>query len=149
MHIAVENNDFDELAGVIDQSVRANVAKTEEDAKFLVKDITQSLDKWRKSTEGGYCCKYIASGKIAGFILVKGFWNFSHLFVLPSYQRQGIARSLVMHALKECREKSPCGKLILNSSANAAGFYEAMGFKQAGPGLERPGGCIPYEYGFS
>lgn len=144
----VESHDFEKLAGVIDKSVRGTVAKMEEEAEFLIKDIIQSFDKWRKSPEGGFCYKYLASREIVGFILVKEFWNFSHLFVLPSYQGRGVGRSLVTLALAECREKSPHGKVVLNSSTNAARFYEAMGFKRTGPGIERPGGCIPYEYKF-
>ena len=37
-------------------------------------------------------------------------------------------------------------KIRLYSSNNAIGFYLNMGFRQTGPGIDRPGGCLPFEY---
>jgi len=148
MLYTVRKNDFEELVNVVEITVRESVAETEKDAEFLIDDIVKSLDKWFKSEEGGFCYKYTSSSEIVGFILVKGFWNLSHLFILPSFQGRGIGRNLVVNAMIECREKSPRGKVLVNSSAVAVKFYETMGFKQIGPGIERPGGCIPYEYSF-
>jgi predicted GNAT family N-acyltransferase len=91
---------------------------------------------------------YSVDGSIAGFVVVKDFWNLSHLFVLPCQQRRGIGRCLVQTAIDACREKSPRRKIQLNSSAIAADFYGASGFTQTGAGITRPGGCIPFEYNF-
>ena len=148
MLCTIDKSDFNKLIDIVGKTVRESVAESDKDAEFLINDITSSLRKWMDSSDGGYCYKYLSSNEIIGFILVKGFWNLSHLFVLPSHQRNGIGRDLIISALGVCREKSPHEKVVLNSSTNAAKFYGAMGFKQTGPGIERPGGCIPFEYSF-
>lgn len=148
MLCAIEPNDLDELTKLVEITVRESVANSEEDAEFLIDDIVKSFKKWLDSNDGGFAYKYTLSNEVIGFILVKGYWNLSHLFVLPSHQRNGIGRRLVTSALDVCREKSPRGKILINSSTTAAEFYDAMGFTQTGPSIDRPGGCIPYEYGF-
>jgi GNAT superfamily N-acetyltransferase len=79
-------------------------------------------------------------------ILVKNDGGLCNLFVHPSCYKQGIGRALFQAAVSICKEKPDIRKIQLNSSTFAAGFYEAVGFVQTGPALDRPGGCIPYEY---
>lgn len=144
----IEEGDFDELSSLVAVAVRESVANNEGDAKFLIEDIVLSLKTWQIASSEGFHARYSVEDTIVGFVVVKEYWNLSHLFVLPYHQGQGIGRCLLREAINACRDKSPHGKIQLNSSNNAAGFYAAMGFTQAGPGIERPGGCIPYEYGF-
>jgi GNAT superfamily N-acetyltransferase len=144
----IQEQDFAAIRSLIETSIRVSVAQTEDDARFLVDDVVLSLDKWKQTGCAGLGIKYSVEEEIVGFIIFKQFWNLSHLFVSPAFQRRGIARALVSAALLECRTKSPRGKLQLNSSANASPFYAAAGFVQTGPGIERPGGCIPFEYSF-
>lgn len=92
--------------------------------------------------------KYVVDGRIGGVVLVKKYWNLSNLFVLPTLQRRGIGRQLLETALAGCRDRSPKGKVMVNSSTVAVEFYKAMGFVQTGPGVDRPGGCVPLEYSF-
>jgi GNAT superfamily N-acetyltransferase len=141
----IETSDFDDLSNLIAVAVRERVASNEEDASFLIKDIVRSFQTWQAAGSAGFHAKYSLDGAVFGFIVVKHFWNLSHLFVLPCQQRHGIGRCLMQAAIESCRNKSPRGKIQLNSSAYAAPFYAAMGFKQVGPGIERPGGCIPFE----
>ena len=144
----IESGDFDELSDLVTVAVRESIATNEEDARFLIADIVQSLNTWNASGCAGFHAKYSVNGAIAGFVVVKDFWNLSHLFVLPCQQRRGIGRCLLRAAVDACRDKSPRGKIQLNSSAIAAAFYASSRFKQTGAGIERPGGCIPFEYNF-
>ncbi|MEK6258663.1 MAG: GNAT family N-acetyltransferase [Planctomycetota bacterium] len=144
----IQEQDFAAIRALIETSIRASVAQTDEDARFLIDDVVLSLDSWKQTGCAGLGIQYCVQDEVVGFIIVKNFWNLSHLFVLPAFQRRGVGRALVSAALSECRPKSPKGKVQLNSSANASPFYTAAGFVQTGPGIERPGGCIPFEYTF-
>ena len=145
---AISKNDLDELRELVSESVRRSITDSEEEAAFLIEDIVRSLDGWSKSGSVGFHRKYSVAGKIVGFIVVKDYWNLSHLFVSPEYQGRGIGRLLIEAAVEGCRNESPRQKIQLNSSSNAAGFYEAMGFRRTGQAEDRPGGCIPFEYNF-
>ena len=144
----IEDGDFDELSSLVAVAVRESVTDDEEDARFLTEDIVRSLSTWRTSNSKGFHAKYSVEDAAVGFVIVKEYWNLSHLFVLPRHQGRGIGRHLLEAAIQACRDKSPRGKIQLNSSSNAADFYAARGFTQTGTGIERPGGCIPYEYRF-
>ena len=144
----IEQVDLDALQSLAARAVRESVAEDEESARFLIADITQSLTTWWESGADGFHAKYTADDATVGFVVVKECWNLSHLFVLPESHGRGIGRQLADAAIHACRDGSPRGKIQLNSSTNAAGFYAALGFTQTGPGIERPGGCIPFEYVF-
>jgi GNAT superfamily N-acetyltransferase len=124
------------------------VARSEEDAAFLIGDIDESLEWWRENPDSSLHLKYGEAGVIAGVLLIKEFWNLTNLFVAPDYQRQGIGRLLLNEALQRCRSRSPRAAVLVNSSTYAAGFYERMHFVQTGPGKDRPGGCVPFRYDF-
>lgn len=142
----ITRNDLDVLKGLIAEAVRASVDISDEEAAALIEEIVQSLDNWIEAGLNGFHRKYHVADEVAGFIVVKDYWKLSHLFVLPEFQGRGIGRSLVQAAVEGCRARSLRKKIELNSSSNAAGFYEAIGFRQTGPPVDKPGGCIPYEY---
>ncbi len=144
----IGKNDFDRLRELAAESVRGSVIHPDEEATPLIEEIVRSLDDWIASGSLGFHRKYSVGNEVAGFIVVQDYGKISHLFVLPEFQGRGIGRSLVEAAVEVCRNKSPQRKIELNSSSNAAGFYEAMGFRRVGPGIDRPGGCIPYEHSF-
>jgi len=140
--------DIDDLAQLVGSSIRYSTDESEQTTQFLIDETIQSFSVWWENNSCGFQSKYSIEGEIVGFIIVKNFWNLSHLFVLPNYQRFGIGRALVQSAIDACKERSPEKKLKLNSSTYAADFYKCVGFRQSGPSLERPGGCIPYEYSY-
>ncbi len=140
--------DLGELAQVVRSSIRSSTDESGQATQFLIDETIQSLSVWWDKNSSGFQSKYSIEGEIVGFIVVKDFWNLSHLFVLPNYQRFGIGKALVQSAIDACKERSPEKKLKLNSSTYAADFYKCVGFRQSGPSLERPGGCIPYEYSY-
>jgi GNAT superfamily N-acetyltransferase len=141
----IEERELDELKGLVAVTVRQCVADSDEDATFLIEDIVLSLNTWWTSGSKGLHTKYSVDDAIVGFVIVKEFCILSHLFVLPQHQGCGIGRMLLENAVSACRGRSPSKKIRLNSSSSASAFYAAMGFRQTGPGIERPGGCIPYE----
>jgi len=144
----IGENDLDELRKLVAESVRDSVIRSDEEATPLIDEIVRSLDDWRESGSLGFHRKYSVANEVAGFIVAQGYGKISHLFVAPGFQGHGIGRSLVEAAVEGCRNCSPHRKIELNSSSAAAGFYEAMGFRRTGPGVDRPGGCIPYVYHF-
>ena len=141
-------HDFGELARLISESIRRSVNVTDVQAEVLIKEVVDSLDHWCRSGMMGLGRKYTIDEQLAGVIVVQDYCKLTHLFVGPDYQGRGIGRVLVEAALDICRSESSSRKIHLNSSSNAAGFYDAMGFRQPGPGEDRPGGCIPFEYCF-
>jgi len=145
----VTAQDLPAIRDLIAAAVRHSVARSEAEACFLVDDIGASLDWWRGHPAEALHLKCSRSGAIVGVVLVKEFWNLTNLFVDPAHQGRGIGRLLLNAALDTCRTRSPRGALLLNSSAVATGFYDHMGFRQTGPGKDRPGGCVPYRYDFT
>ena len=54
--------------------------------------------------------------------------------VEPEYQRRGVGRAMMQHALALCRQKG-CYKLMLSSNLARSGahaFYESLGFEKHG-----------------
>ena len=144
----VTEEDLTEIHALIECAVRESVAISSEDAKFLIADIFESLEWWQEHKKESLHLKYSSEGNIVGVVLVKELWNLTNLFVLPTHYRHGIGSALLQEVLGVCKGRSPRDKIQVNSSTNAVKFYAAMGFKQTGPGKDRPGGCIPFEYGF-
>ena len=142
----VVDSDIFEIGELIGQAVRTSVLSCEDEAVVLLKNIGTGLDWWLSNKTEACHLKYVLERKIVGVILVRNYWNLCGLFVLPSHYKQGIGRTLFEAAAVSCREKSDVRKIKLNSSTFAAGFYESIGFVQTGIALDRPGGCIPYEY---
>jgi GNAT superfamily N-acetyltransferase len=140
--------DLPKLRYVTAAAVRESIVESENAAAFLIADIDRGLESWLANPDDALHLKYRTDGEIVGYILVREFWNISHLFVLPRYQRRGIGTALLRAAIENCRAKSPRKKLQLNSSTNAVPFYTSMGFRQTGPGVDRPGGRVPFEYCF-
>ena len=145
----VEDADLDEVAAMIARSIRVSVAATAEEADFLIPDVYESLSDWKKDKTNTIHLLHETDERIDGVILVKNHWNLCDLFVDPKTQRRGIGRALLNEVLPACAENSPKGKLMVNSSTVGLKFYKALGFMQTGPGIERPGGCVPLELTFA
>ena len=144
----VVRDDLPEIRELIAFSIRDSVAESEDDARFLISDVDATLEKWEHTPDHYIHLKHISREAISGVILVKDFWNLSVLFVDPSSQGVGIGKALVSEILERCRSRSPRQAVLVNSSSVAVGFYRRLGFQQLGPGVERPGGCVPFGYQF-
>lgn len=144
----VKDGDLEDVRTLIARSIRHSVAQTNEEAEFLITDVGTNLDAWRDDPSNALHLLYEQESLIAGAILVKKYWNLCNLFVDPSAQRRGIGRSLLDAVVPICRQRSPKGKLMVNSSTVALPFYKVCGFQQTGPGIVRAGGCVPMEMTF-
>jgi GNAT superfamily N-acetyltransferase len=133
---------------VISASVRHSVAETEDQARFLLAEIDEALARWQAEPTQGIHLLASIDGTAAGVILVRRFWNLSTLFVDPAFHRRGVGTALLQAVLPQCRLESPKQKLMVNSSTFGVPFYTAMGFVRTGPGIDRPGGCVPLELRF-
>lgn len=45
----IQEQDFAAIHSLIEMSIRASVAQTEEDAQFLIDDVVLSLDQWKQT----------------------------------------------------------------------------------------------------
>jgi len=80
----------------------------------------------RKQIIGFYSMVTVVNDFKAGNVLIKkGFWM-EHLFINPAYQKRGIGRKLMEHALKYC-EENWIDDLKIFVDPHATGFYEKMG----------------------
>lgn len=71
---------------------------------------------------------------ICGVIEVRDHCHISLLFVDSPFQRHGIGRELLRRALRKCRAHNPKLKAVtVNSSPNAVGAYERLGFQASAP----------------
>jgi len=141
----IEHSDLELLCTIISDAIRSSVIVTDAEAKVLIEEVKQSLITWYNSGADGFSATYCMDNEIAGFIVVKEYWNVSHLFVSPRYQKQGIGKALVSQAINSCKEKSPKKKMLLNSPTSAVDFYTAIGFIRNGVERDLPGGCIQFE----
>ncbi len=67
--------------------------------------------------------------EMVGVIGVRDWSHVFLLFVKSDHQRKGIARLLLLEALKLCKKTKPdLEKITVNSSPNAVGAYRRMGF---------------------
>jgi maltose O-acetyltransferase len=77
---------------------------------------------------GFYSIVVIQNDFVSGNVMVKkGFW-LEHLFIKPSFQKKGIGRMLLEHALNYC-EENWIDDLKIFVDPHATGFYDKMGAK--------------------
>ncbi|MFH0961838.1 MAG: GNAT family N-acetyltransferase [archaeon] len=83
----------------------------------------------KRLSEGNYP-RWVAveKGKLVGTVAAKAESEISALFVLPSYQGQGIGERLLKTAENHIFRK--CPKAKLHSSLGAAGFYLLNGYRK-------------------
>lgn len=77
------------------------------------------------------------SKQLVGVVGVKDNSHLYHLFVVEHYHGMGLARRLWGTAMDECKRKGNRGTFTVNSSNNAIGVYEKLGFERTGPTVEK------------
>ena len=125
---AVEPHEAPQVAAFIERVIGASVDGSEDEKKAILVHIHAKLGFWLQHPEAIVHLKVRADEALVGVVMVRAFWNLCHLFVAPEFQGQGVGRALVTAAVAACQGKSPRQYLQLNSTRNAAGFYERLGF---------------------
>ncbi len=75
----------------------------------------------------------VEGGRVAGMIEIRNHRHVSLLFVEPDRQGRGFGKELLRRALEICRSAEPdLREITVNSSPNAVGVYERMGFETTG-----------------
>lgn len=126
---------------VINTSVRAEEAEKIAVVQNVLKNLRLSLDNPRECVH----LKCVRDATIVGVILVRNFWNLCTLFVDPKCHGEGIGRGLIVEAIERCASNEVRPYVRVNSSANAVGFYAAMGFAVL-EDQPRWGSSTPMEY---
>lgn len=83
-----------------------------------------------------------SAGELIGVVGVRDNSHLYHLFVARRLQGRGIGRRLWEHAVQDCLDRGNPGTFTVNSSLNAVGAYERLGFVATVPGQVRGG--IPF-----
>ncbi len=143
-----KETDLDEIRKIVSSAIRQCVTDSNEHYEFLYTNVCSSLDEWIENKDKSLFLVCEDGDSVLGVALVKEYWNFAVLFVDPEQHRSGVGRDLVASVINSCKHRSPKGCLRLNSSNHAAPFYKEMGFKQTGSAIDRPGGCVPFEYNY-
>ena len=141
-----KETDLDKIRKIVLSAICRCVTDSNEHQEFLYKDVCSGLEWWLENKDNSLFLVCAEDDSVLGMALVREFWNFSALFVNPQHHRLGVGRDLVESVIESCRGRSEKGCLRLNSSNHAAGFYRKMGFVQIGDAIDRPGGCVPFEY---
>lgn len=102
---------------------------------FLESISPEAIKRYIKSPDYFYIVAF-HENKMAGVAALKGESHIFHLFVAPSFQRQGLARQL-WEAIKG--RVGPGTEFTVNSTPYAVPVYEKLGFVVAGPREEKNG----------
>lgn len=113
----------------------------------ILEGISENIKTWHSKDNCAFF-KYTHNELIVGFVLIKDYWNFSDIFVLPEFHSQGVGRKLVEHALNACRLQKSKASIRVNASKNAVAFYRQLGFKETIIGKVLPYDMVPFEYHF-
>ena len=87
------------------------------------------------------------SKQLVGVVGIRDNSHLYHLFVAEEFQSEGLARRLWEKALGECKLKGNLRTFTVNSSNNAIGVYEKLGFVRTGRMIKKDGVFYnPMEY---
>lgn len=141
----VTQKDIAALKRVARDALIANVPVDDETRNSLLHSIKYNIESFIDYPNRAY----LKVGDIPiAYILIKDYWNLAHLFVSPEHQRKGLGKQLLLSAIDLCREKSNNNFLRVNSSLNAVGFYEKLGFTPYTPESPIPAFVKPLIYHF-
>jgi GNAT superfamily N-acetyltransferase len=97
---------------------------------YLASVSVEAEREYLTSARYRYLLAY-AGSQLAGFIAIRDGSHLFHLFVERAHQRQGLARRLWEHALRELGAPRSRGTFTVNSSLLAVPVYRAFGFVPA------------------
>jgi len=143
----VTTDDVLQLINIANLAVRKTVEATRNDKLEILEGISRNIKDWCSKDNCAFF-KFSNNGDILGFVLIKEYWNFSDIFILPEFQRKGIGLSIARHAINTCKKMGTGEPIRVNSSKNATVFYLKLGFKEIDIGKSLPYEMVSYEYNF-
>ena len=113
-------------------------------ATWLANKTTQNFVGWISDPDN-FCVIAETNGHVLGVGILQRGGEILLLYLAPGAQRQGIGRK-IHDALEEKAAHWELKSLHLDSTALACPFYEALGYRQAGPPVLRfeTLRCFPY-----
>lgn len=123
-----EVSESEEIASFIERVIATSVDAAKEEKLAFVANVRKNLALWSAEPERSVHLAAWDGTELVGVVLVREFWNLCNLFVAAEYQSKGLGRQLIERALATCAGRSPSGRVRLNASRNAVGFYQHMGF---------------------
>jgi len=135
--------DYGDLLEIARSAVETNVEAPEVEKTGILEGIRGNLKLACTSAIEGVFLTAIENEEPFGFILIKDYWNLSDLFVLPRFQSKGTGRELWIAARPLCVAHSDRPATRVNSSLNAVGFYESLGFRETTVEQQLPTWVIP------
>ena len=145
--VHVNTNDISSLIKLTTVVVNESVDAPIEEKTKIIESIHSNINEWAIKKNCVFL-RYQDNNITIGFVLIKEYWNFSDLFVLPSKQRQGIGIKLAKKAMLICKEKANKSNIRVNSSLNAVGFYKKLGFVNIQIDDEIAKYLVPLEFRF-
>lgn len=136
----MEDADVTDVAALLESLAREHIIHEFEPrarATFLSKNSESSI---RQFVAQGF--RYDVAewkGRIIGFVGVRDNKHLYHLFVADEFQRRGLGRQLWNSARTQCVAAGNPGPFTVNSSNNAIGVYERLGFVRTGPTENKDG----------
>lgn len=138
-------DDVSRLKQIAYISITDSVDADESDKPNIISIIFKNISEWSERED----CVFLKScenGQPVGYILIKNYWNFSDIFLLPESQGKGIGQRLVSKALDICKAQSIGEPIVVNSSKNAIEFYRSIGFSEINLDETLPYNMVRFEY---
>ncbi len=144
---AVVTDDIPNLKAISAHCLSVSVDMDADEKGAIIEHSASNIDDYALRADCVFL-KSIREGEIAGFILIKQFWNLSDLFVLPEYQVRGVGGELLLNAMAQAKQNSDKMAIWVNSSLNAEGFYRKFGFEDRTQGSPKPAFTVPLVHHF-
>ena len=120
-----------------------------EGVRSFVSDVIEN-DSFKEGIRQGIFKMLVAvdNGDIVGVMTLRNESHIMLAFVQKEYHKQGIGRTLFIHALQEiCTTNDSISAITVNSSPYGVGFYEKLGFDATEKEQEKHGiRYIPMKY---
>jgi ribosomal protein S18 acetylase RimI-like enzyme len=145
--VEVEARDLPELRRLTNHVIATSVPIGLEEACAVMQNVSENAQWAVEHPDECVYLKYMIGSQIAGYVLVKQFWNLCCLFVDPALHGRGIGRALLVRAIQLGRHRTERTHMLVNASPNAVGFYRSLGFEHDESRQSR-GSAVPMRLGF-
>ena len=145
-----EQQDAEAAIGVVRRSIVELCVHDHHDdeetlATWLSNKTPQIFQGWLSNADN-FCVVAESSGRLLGVGLLRREGKVLLFYLAPGSQRQGVGRAIHV-ALEAKAIQWGLSSLHLESTTDACGFYEALGYKSTGEPVQKYGvlRCFPYQ----